>query len=47
MVLFAVLHIALALSCLALAFISHIPVIAFLLFLGGSLATIAGFVIYS
>jgi hypothetical protein len=46
MVLFSVLHIALALACLALAFIGHTPVIAFLLFLGGSLSTIAGFVIY-
>jgi hypothetical protein len=46
MVAFSALHIALILTCLALAFIGHIPVIAFLLGLGGSLMTIAAFVIY-
>jgi len=46
MILFAALHVALALVCLALAFLGHIPVLAFLLFIGGSMATIAGFVVY-
>jgi len=46
MVAFSALHIALALACLALAFIGHAPVIAFLLGVGGSLVTIAAFVIY-
>jgi len=47
MVAFCALHIALILTCLALAFIGHIPVIAFLLGVGGSLTTIAGFAIYA
>jgi hypothetical protein len=46
LILFSVLHIALALVCLALAFLAYIPVLAFLLFIGGSLATIAGLVVY-
>jgi hypothetical protein len=46
MVLFAVLHIALLLSCLALAFIAGVPLLAFLFFVGGSLTTIIGFVVY-
>lgn len=46
MVLFSVLHIALLLSCLALAFIGHIPLLAFLFFIAGSLVTITGFVVY-
>lgn len=47
MVAFCALHIALVLSCLALAFVGHVPVIAFLLGIGGSLVTISGFVIYA
>jgi hypothetical protein len=47
MVAFCALHIALILACLAIAFVGHTPVIAFLLGIGGSLVTIAGFVIYS
>jgi uncharacterized membrane protein len=46
MILFAVLHIALALVCLALAFLADIPVLAFLFFVGGSFVTIASFVVY-
>ncbi len=46
LILFAVLHIALVLVCLALAFLGHIPFLAFLLFVAGSLTTIAGLVIY-
>jgi hypothetical protein len=44
-VLFAAMHVALTLSCLALAFIGNVPVIALLLGLGGTVALIAGFVI--
>jgi len=43
LVLFAVLHIALTLSCVALAFIGHVPVIALLFWLGGTLLLLAGF----
>jgi hypothetical protein len=45
LVLFSLLHIALVLACLALAFLGDLPVIAFLFGAGGSLAIIAGFVI--
>jgi len=45
LVLFAAMHIALTLSCLALAFVGNIPVIALLLGVGGTIALIAGFVI--
>jgi len=44
LMLFAILHVALVLSCLALAFLGHTPTIAVLLGLGGSLAMIAVFV---
>jgi hypothetical protein len=44
-VLFAVMHIALMLACLALAFLGHVPLIAFLLGVGGTLGLIAAFVI--
>ena len=47
MVAFSAVHIALVLVCLALAFIGHVPVLAFLLGAGGSLVTIAAFVIYA
>ncbi len=52
LILFAVLHVALVLGCLALAFLGGSPVVAFLLGLGGTLlivilisgvATSAGF----
>ncbi len=43
LVLFAVLHVALTLSCVALAFIGHVPVIALLFWLGGTLLLLAGF----
>ena len=42
---FAVVHIALILSCLALAFFGDIPWIGFLLGVGGTLALIAWFVV--
>ena len=43
MVQFAVMHIALILSCLALAFLGDVPWIGFLLGVGGTLALIAWF----
>jgi fatty acid desaturase len=46
LVLFAVLHVALALACLALAFMADVPMLAFLFFLAGSLTIIASFVIH-
>ena len=45
LVLFAALHVALTLACLALAFIGHIPVIALLSWIGGTLAMILGFTV--
>jgi hypothetical protein len=45
LVLFAVMHVALVLACLALAFLGHIPVLAVLLGVGGTVALIAGFAI--
>lgn len=47
LVLFAVMHVALVLACLALAFPGHAPVIAVLLGLGGTIALIAAFAISS
>ena len=47
LVLFTVLHIALTLSCLALAFIGHIPVIALILWLAGSLVLLSAFALVS
>jgi uncharacterized membrane protein (DUF485 family) len=44
-VLFAIMHIALVLACLALAFLGDVPLIAFLLGVGGTLALIAAFVV--
>ena len=44
-VLFAVLHIALVLSCLAMAFPGHTPVFATILGIGGTLAMIAAFAV--
>jgi hypothetical protein len=37
LVVFAALHVALTLSCVALAFLGHAKLIAFLLWLGGTL----------
>lgn len=45
MVQFAVMHIALILSCLALAFLGNVPWIGFLLGVGGTLALIAWFAV--
>jgi len=45
LVLFAALHIALTLSCLALAFIGHVPLIALVLGVGGTAFLIAAFAI--
>jgi hypothetical protein len=45
LVLFAVLHIALVLSCMALAFLGHIPVLAVLIGLGGTLALLVAFAV--
>jgi hypothetical protein len=45
MVLFAVMHIALVLSCLALAFLGDVPLVALLLGVGGTLTLIAAFVV--
>jgi len=44
-VLFAIMHLALVLSCLALAFLGDVPLLAFLLGVGGTLALIAAFVV--
>jgi hypothetical protein len=43
LVLFAILHVALTLSCVALAFIGHVPVIALIFWLCGTLLLLAGF----
>ena len=43
LVLFAVLHIALTLSCVALAFIGHIPLLALIFWLGGTLVLLSAF----
>lgn len=45
LVLFSILHIALVLGCLALAFLGNAPVIATLLGVGGTLALLAVFAI--
>jgi hypothetical protein len=46
LILFSVLHVALALACLALAFEGHIPFLAFLCFVGGSVAIIVTLALY-
>lgn len=46
-VLFAVLHIVLVLVCMALAFLGHIPMLAVLLGLGGTVALLVAFAITS
>ncbi len=43
LVLYAVLHVALTLSCVALAFIGHAPVAALLLWLGGTVLLLGAF----
>jgi hypothetical protein len=45
LVLFAALHVALTLTCLALAFIGHVPMIALVFWIGGTLAMIVGFAV--
>lgn len=45
LVLFAAMHVALVLACLALAFVGHASGIALLLGLGGTVALIAAFAI--
>lgn len=47
LVLFAVLHIVLVLVCLALGFVGHIPVLAVIMGLGGTLVLLVAFVIAS
>jgi hypothetical protein len=44
-VLFAVMHVALTLSCLALAFLGNAPIVALLPGVGGTLALIVGFAV--
>lgn len=45
LVLFAAMHVAIVLSSLALAFLGHVPLIAVLLGVGGTVALIAAFAI--
>ena len=45
LILFAILHIALVLGCLALAFLGNAPVVATLLGVGGTVALLAVFAI--
>jgi uncharacterized membrane protein (DUF485 family) len=45
MLMFAVMHIALVLSCLALAFLGNVPWLGFLLGVGGAIVLIATFVV--
>lgn len=45
LVLFAILHVALVLACLARAFLGHAPLLALLIGLGGTVALIVGFTI--
>jgi hypothetical protein len=45
LILFAILHIALVLGCLALAFLGNVPVVATLLGVGGTVALLAVFAI--
>ncbi len=45
LVLFSILHIALVLGCLALAFLGNAPVVATLLGVGGTVALLAVFAI--
>jgi hypothetical protein len=43
LLLFAILHIVLVLSCLALAFLGNVPLLATLLGVGGTVALLAAF----
>jgi len=43
LVLYAVLHIALTLACVALAFIGHEALVAFLFWVGGTLVLLSAF----
>lgn len=43
--LFAILHIMLMLVCLALAFLGHVPILAIMLGVGGTVALIAAFAV--
>ena len=45
LVLFSVLHVILALSCLALAFLGHSPLIALVLGVGGTALLLAAFAV--
>ena len=47
LIFFAILHIMLTLSCLALAFVGNVPLLALLLGVGGTIALIAIFSIVS
>ena len=47
LVLFAVLHIVLVLSCMAMGFLGHVPVFALFLGVGGTIALLAAFAILS
>ena len=47
LLLFAILHIVLVLSCLALAFLGHVPLLATVLGVGGTVALLAAFAIMS
>ncbi len=47
LVLFAILHIVLVLSCMAMAFVGHIPVFALFLGIGGTIALLTAFAILS
>lgn len=43
LILYVVLHIALTLACVALAFIGHAALVAFLFWLGGTLVLLSAF----
>lgn len=45
LLLFSILHIALVLGCLALAFLGNVPVLALFLGVGGTIALLAAFAI--
>jgi hypothetical protein len=45
LVLFAILHIGLTLACLALAFITQVPLISLVMWTGGTLAMIVVFAV--
>lgn len=47
LVLFSILHIALVLACLALAFLGNVPLLALIFGVGGTVALLAAFAITS